>query len=402
MSTVKFVYKSQNIPDTLPIEGSTKTITSGGVYEAISKFQMNTLFKSGYLPEGIAAVVPQHTLNFANGTLTLKAGSKAFIPNGFDENSKFKFTTVTIPRDISKSTTFSGNMDAFIFVNTNPYELICRTKRSNTISSVTGEPLDSVVQQVWAQETEPAVAQSATSDGVIWWDTTENKIKVFSDEAGTFVEAPGYAIPLGLVSSSNNKITRLIQDFLMSGFVGNMVWINPGVTLIAPTGIKPEDSTFVNEMMEVTSVIADDVINPNGKVFKDYGLYLNTDGEIEGPVDEYAFDNNKGLFVDGDGGYHEACRFALISAGHLTTNGRDPLTVTAFATRPTLALADNDDIEYLMRLIGSSVGLTIDDLEREIQESSADRAYLREQIKAWLSNLSDTLKDDRYHSITQK
>ena len=52
MSTVKFVYRSQNIPDTAPIEGSNKTITSGAVFTAINNIQMDTLFKSGYLPEG--------------------------------------------------------------------------------------------------------------------------------------------------------------------------------------------------------------------------------------------------------------------------------------------------------------------------------------------------------------
>ena len=78
MSTVKFVYRSQNIPDTLPIEGSNKTITSGAVYTAINNIQMDTLFKSGYLPEGIASVIPQHKLTFANGTLTLKEVKKLY------------------------------------------------------------------------------------------------------------------------------------------------------------------------------------------------------------------------------------------------------------------------------------------------------------------------------------
>ena len=400
MSTVKFVYRSQNIPDTAPIEGSNKTITSGAVFTAINNIQMDTLFKSGYLPEGIASVIPQHTLTYVNGTLTLEAGANLFIPAGF-ENGDFKFTKFTTTADISNTSTYSENMDAYIFVDTTNNKLVCRTKRSNTISAATGEPLDSVVQQVWAQTTEPVVAQSTTSNGVIWWDLTENLIKVYNYSTAAW-EVKQYAIPLGIVSSENGNISGIVQDFLMAGVVGNITWINPGAAIIVPTGMKAEDRTFTNEVLDITDVIAKVILNTDNTEFNDYALYLNIDGEIEGPVEEYAFDNSRGLFLDGEGNYHESCRYALMSAGHLTTATRDPLTCTSFSVRPTMALADNDDIEYVIRLIGSSMGLTIDDLEAEIQAATADRALIREEVEEAIRIAKAEVEANMHHVMVHR
>ena len=401
MSTVKFVYRSQNIPDTLPIEGSNKTITSGAVYTAINNIQMDTLFKSGYLPEGIASVIPQHKLTFANGTLTLKEGSYIFIPNGLDENNEFKFTKYYISEDITNTSTYSENMDAYIFVDADTHKIICRTKRSNTINAVTGEPMDSVVQQVWAQLTEPVVAQSTTSNGVIWWDLTENKIKVYNYSTAAW-EEKRYGIPLGIVTSQNGHISGIQQDFLMAGVVGNIAWINPGAAIIVPTGLNEEDSTFTNQVLDITDVITKIILTESNDKFTDYAMYLNIDGEIEGPVEEYVFDNRRGLFVDGDGNYHEACRFALASADHLTTATRDPLTVTAFTVRPTMALADNDDIEDVIRLIGSSMGLTIDDLEAEIQAAAHDRALIRSEMGAMINAAKAEVEANMHHVMVHR
>lgn len=399
MSTIKFVYRSQNIPDTLPIKGSSKTITSDAVYTAINNIQMDTLFKSGYLPEGIASVTPQHKLTYANGTLTLVKDSTLFIPNGIDEGD-FQFTKVTTSEDISNGASFSTNLDAFVFVDTKENKLVCRTKRTNTISAATGEPLDSAVQQVWAQTTEPSIAQSVTSDGCIWWDLSTNIIKVYRYASSSWEESE-YAIPLGIVTSVDGKITGIQQDFLLAGVCGNITWVNPGVSFIIPTGVNLEKNTYDNEVLETTDVITKIILDGTDE-FTDYALYMSIDGEIEGPVEEYSFDSNKGMFLGADGQYHQACRYVLMTAKHLTSALRDPLTCTVFTPRPVMALADNDDIEYVIRLLGSSMGLTIDDLEREIQAASADRALLRQQIKTWLASLKETIKDDLHHSITHK
>lgn len=399
MSTVKFVYRSQNIPDTAPIKGSNKTITSDAVYTAINNIQMDTLFKSGHLPEGVASVVPQHNLTFSDNTLSLEKGSYVFIPAGI-ENGEFQFHKVSFAIDLTNTSSYSTNMDAFVFADIKNLKLVCRTKRANTISAATGAPLDSTVQQVWAQTTEPTVAQSVTSDGCIWWDLTNNVIKVYKYATSAWEEVE-YSIPLGIITSLNNKITGIQQDFLLGGFCGNVTWVNPGVSFVIPTGINKENKTYNNEVLETTDVISKVILRDNVE-FTDYALYMSIDGEIEGPVEEYTFDNDKGMFVDANAELHEACRYALMTAKHLTTATRDPLTCTAFTIRPIMALADNDDIDYVVRLLGSSMGLTIDDLEKEIKVATADRALLRKQIKTWLEDLKATLKDDLHHSITHK
>ena len=114
MSQIKFVYKSQNIPDTIPIEGSKHTITSGAVYEAISNIQMNTLFATGYLPEGIAQIEKQHKLSFEENTLKLETGSKLFVPNGIDEEDQsFIFNTVETAQEITGNSSYSNSLPAY-------------------------------------------------------------------------------------------------------------------------------------------------------------------------------------------------------------------------------------------------------------------------------------------------
>lgn len=399
MSTVKFVYRSQNIPDTTPIEGSNKTITSGAVYTAINNIQMDTLFRSGYLPEGIASVVPQYNLTYANNTLTLAKGANLYIPNGI-ENGEFQFRKITTTTAISNSATYSTNMDAFCFVDTANKKLVCRTKRGNAINAATGTIMDSALQQVWAQTTEPSIAQSTTSDGVIWWDLTENLIKVYNYSSAAW-EVKQYSIPIAVVTSENSRVTGIQQNFLMAGVCCNIAWVNPGVSFVIPTGLSNSNRTFTNEVLETTDVITK-IILTNNVEFTDYALYMNIDGELEGPVDEYAFDNDKGLFVDGDGNYHEACRYALLSAGHLTTATRDPLTCTSFSVRPTMSLADNDDIEYVIRLLGSSMGLTIDDLEAQIQAATEDRALIRSELDEAIAAAKAEVEANMHHVMVHR
>ncbi len=400
MSTIKFVYRSQNIPDNIPIEGSHKTITSGAVYTAINNIQMDTLFKSGYLPEGIASAVSQHFLTYTNNTLTLGKNSNLFIPNGIIDGV-FEFTKITTTEDISNSATYSDNMDAYVFCDTAENKLIARTKRNNTISAATGEPQDRAIQQVWAQLDEPTVAQDSTSEGVIWWDLNENFIKVYNSSSATW-EVKQYSIPICIVSSENRKITGIAQNFITSGVCGNITWVNPGVSFVIPTGTNNENGTFTNEILETTEVICKIILTDINNEFTDYVMYINLDGEIEGPTEEYTFDNTTGVFIDETNVSHKSCKYATISAKHLTSANKDPLTVTDYTARPTLTLADNDDIEYVIKLIGSSMGITIDDLQAEINAATADREKIRQEMADAIKAAKEEVSADMHHVMVHR
>lgn len=401
MSTIKFVYRSQNIPDTVPTKDSEKTITSGAVYQAISEIQMDTLFATGYLPEGIAQLVPQHKLVLNGSLLTLEAGSNVFIPNGKDEDGEFLFTKVVTTEDVSKDGTTSGNMDSFVFYNNAAVPtLVTNTKRHNETNSVTGDIKDSALQAVFAQIERPAVPAAQSSIGAIWWDLNENYIKVF-DADFEWKVAP-YSIPLCFVHSSSNVITEIGADFLNSGVCCDAVWVNPGATYVIPQGRDAEKGTFITKMLEVTDVICKPIFQDSQEPFEDYALYIDMDGEIVGPIPELAFDSQKGYFIDEDNNNYEVCRFAYMSADHLTTSNTDPLTCIAYTERSCMSLADSDDIEYVIRLIGSSMGITIDDLQAEIDAATHDRALIRQEIGAAAQDVYDRLYADLNELMVHK
>ena len=386
MSQIKFVYKSQNIPDTTPIEGSQHTITSGAVYEAISNIQMNTLFATGYLPEGIAQIEKQHKLSFEENTLKLETGSKLFIPSGIDEEDQsFIFNTVETTQEIAGNSSYSNSLPAYLFVDTTNNEFVARTKRTNNKNSITGEVLDSATQYVFAQKEQPAIGTASAVNGAIWWDLTTNRIKVFNSQADQWVEAE-YSVPLAVVTCENNVITGIDWDFTYCGVCEGVTWVNPGVTFVIPTGTNPDKGTYTTQMLETTDVITKIFIEDTTVAFDELALYMNVDGEIEGPVDELTFDTSTGLFIDTEGGTHSVCRYALISTSHLTSLATDPLTVTEFVLRGCTAIADNDDIEYVIRLIGSSTGATIDDLRAELEDVRALIDTLKEQTATDIDN----------------
>lgn len=392
MSQIKFVYKSQNIPDTVPTEGSTHTITSGAVYEAISSIQMDTLFATGYLPEGIAEIQRQHDLSFEDGTLTLTAGSTLFVPNGIDaEDGSFIFTAVTTEQDITGNSTYSGSLDAYVFVDTDNNNFVARTKRSNNINSVTGELLDTATQYVFAQETEPAIGTTSAVNGTIWWDLSVNRIKVFNSTADTWIES-NYSVPLCVVSCENSVITGISWNFYYCGVCERITWINPGVTFVIPLGVNADKGTYNTQMLQTTDVISKVYFDDSTSAYSEYAFYINVDGEIEGAVPEYTFDSEIGLFLDEDGGEHQACRYALVSTDHLTSLASDPLTVTEFTIRGVTAIADNDDVEYLVRLIGSSNGATIDDLQAELEKATEDRQAIRDEMDEKLAALQEEIE----------
>jgi hypothetical protein len=64
--------------------------------------------------------IPQDIkLELANGVLTLKAGSKVYVPNGFEQDGTTpKFDVVTIENDLSINETFSGDVICCLFYNT--------------------------------------------------------------------------------------------------------------------------------------------------------------------------------------------------------------------------------------------------------------------------------------------
>lgn len=170
--------------------------------------------------------IPQDIkLELNNGTLTLKAGSKVYVPNGsgvFDE--------VVIANDIS-SNSFAGSIARFVFIDIS----------NNTINAASA---------VFSGQTSP------TLSGVgFWYDTVNNIIRRTTDGGATWTT--GYSFPICIVTSVSDVATSIDQVFNGFGYISSTVFALPGVKGLIPNG-RNADGTLnstpytINEVTTVT------------------------------------------------------------------------------------------------------------------------------------------------------
>jgi len=169
--------------------------------------------------------IPQDIkLELNNGTLTLKAGSKVYVPNGAGV-----FDTVTQITDYNQSANTIHTSGLLLGILSNnqiigieiyPLSLIC-SGESDTLSAY---------------------------DTHIWYDTTNNYIKVYS--LSSFVHND--TLPLASFTGNGSNITS-IQVFNGFGYIGSTVFALPGVKGLIPNG-RNADGSLKNIEVVVNSV----------------------------------------------------------------------------------------------------------------------------------------------------
>ena len=171
--------------------------------------------------------IPQDIkLELNNGTLTLKAGSKVYVPNGagvFDE----------VVIDSDKSTTgVSYSRPCFIM-----YDHV-----SKLIS----------VRDIQQCQSGTSTPSSAISDVYIYYNTSENKVYLYMNNAWV---ARAVALPLCVVNmqTATPYITSINQVFNGFGYIGSTVFALPGVKGLIPNG-RNADGSLKNEESTTTSV----------------------------------------------------------------------------------------------------------------------------------------------------
>lgn len=147
------------------------------------------------------------------GTLTLKAGSKVYVPNGSGV-----FDTYTLPSDLSTS---SANGYLW-FLN-------------NAKTGLAG----GMLANCYSGTTEPTGA-----NGVFWYDTTNNIVKRHNGSSWV----SGFSLPIGITDSSGN-----LKAFNGFGFVGSNIFALPGIKGLTPDG-RNADGTLKTSSFEITSV----------------------------------------------------------------------------------------------------------------------------------------------------
>lgn len=244
--------------------------------------------------------IPQDIkLELADGVLTLKAGSKVYVPNGAGT-----FDTITIKNDITSTASTNGtHLIGFAqqFGNLATY-----------INAVSGT-------------TEP----TTLSNGLTWYDTTNNVIK--RAWSGSW-QASLFSLPLAVITVSNGAITSIDQVFNGFGYIGSTVFALPGVKVLIPNG-RNEDGTlknveFVNDKIRK---------NINNGASRDWFAFYHDGTFNRVPSTAFRFDVDKNKFINiADGSGRSMCVCG-------TTAG----DITSFTPKLSFRAVDYNDFEEL-------------------------------------------------------
>ena len=205
-----------------------------------------TAVNYGNITNCITEIPQDIKLELNNGTLTLKAGSKVYVPNGF-EDGLLKFDEVVIESDVSIHRPWNDTRMLFIRHN------------SDTDKYIEGYP----VGQCHSGSTAPTGTQ-----WMFWYDTSSNIIKCTNNSGATWDNY--YAFPICIFTADTEGITSIDQVFNGLGYIGNTIFALPGVKMLVPWG-RNEDGSLRNVEKTTNKV----VINTNPNDVNDAVICLN-------------------------------------------------------------------------------------------------------------------------------
>lgn len=176
-------------------------------------FANPALTNSPYTTNRILEIPQDIKLELNNGTLTLKAGSKVYVPNGAGV-----FDTLTINSD--KTLTVSDNAVQLVCINSSNKNMIAR-RLENCVSG----------------------ADAAITAGFAY-NTTTNQVRFF-DGTGTD-QGTNYSLPVAIITILNGAISSIDRVFNGFGYIGSTLFALP---------MKGEATTAINQDGTVTKTI---------------------------------------------------------------------------------------------------------------------------------------------------
>lgn len=243
--------------------------------------------------------IPQDIkLELSNGTLTLKAGSKVYVPNGVD-----KFDIKTLSKDLQYKGYYSDTR--MIVVNSNL------------------QGLDGLSpERMYSGNSAPK-----NTKYMFWYDTANNIIKLSIDTGSSWTGQ--YSLPICIETSSSSAITSIDRVFNGFGYIGNTIFALPGIKGRVPSGFntngKPNSTEFTT-----TSVLTYSYINANTVVL--IGINANSLAS-----DKYVYNKDENYNRNPQGVIAPRAMFAKVSTD---STGR----VTSF--NPNTAFHAVDYSEY--------------------------------------------------------
>ena len=172
--------------------------------------------------------IPQDIkLELNNGTLTLKAGSKVYVPNGFEADGVTpKFDYVIIESDLSTNTGWAPSGQNFLF-----YDSVNKTFSMYAHNYANCS--------IWSGDSPTIDKQYG-----MWFNTTNNIIQNTNNTGSSW--AGKFSLPLTIYTcDSNKKPASIEQIFNGFGYVGSTMFVLPGVKGLIPNG-RNEDGSLRN------------------------------------------------------------------------------------------------------------------------------------------------------------
>ena len=164
----------------------------------IDKIQTNCLTK---IPQDIK-------LELSSGTLTLKSGTKAYVPSGFEpDGTTQKFNTITTTSDLTLGPIGSYTGYGMLFIQSD------------------GE---TIIQQV-----DNTSGTSAPAGNGAWYDVTNNLIKVYSSGSDSGIRL---SLPVAIIHRTSGSWDAVEQVFNGFGYIGSTAFALPGVKGFIPNG----------------------------------------------------------------------------------------------------------------------------------------------------------------------
>lgn len=196
-------------------------------------FANPALTNSPYTTNRILEIPQDIKLELNNGTVTLKAGSKVYVPNGFEaDGTTPKFDAIVIPSDYVYNADFGINHSSLLSFGLDG----------------TGVGL---ITSSWHSGT-----TAPTSDQfMLWYDTNTNKIKWTTDYGTTWTEW-SICLPIARITIGDtyNVITSIDQVFNGLGYIGSTVFALPGVKTVVPNGRNADGTCKNHAPSAMTSV----------------------------------------------------------------------------------------------------------------------------------------------------
>jgi hypothetical protein len=173
----------------------------------------------------ITEIAQDIKLELNNGTLTLKAGSKAYVPNGADN-----FDVVNVSSDITLTQQWGENIDCLLFVYGGSILNIMPINRCSSGAS-----------------------DSISGSDHFYYNTANNTLRVI--ESSGNIRNTAVSLPIAIVKMSGNgaTVSSIQQVFNGFGYIGSTVFALPGVKGLIPNG-RNDDGTLKNIEVTMRSV----------------------------------------------------------------------------------------------------------------------------------------------------